>query len=196
MERFVRALLDYKVKFEQPRLWSTKGQTLNEFLRIPGKSEEQLTDTQSCWQTRRVVNVGRKRKQCGLCAACLLRRLSLNTAGINEAPDTYVVFNLAASDVQSALSAIPKKPDRDIMAEYGSVGVRHLQHLADMAHLPDDSLRVHASQIAAATERTYEETLENLRTMLVSHAEEWQAFLSVQGQQSFLRNWMDGGRYG
>lgn len=195
MERFIKALLDYRLRFEQPRLWSTKGQTLRAFLNIAGKSEQHLTSTHSCWQTRRVVNVG-GRKQCGLCAACLLRRLSLHAAGVSEAPGTYIVSDLAASDSGDALSAIPQKADRDIMVEYGSVGTRHFQHLADLARLPDNALRVHASQIATATEATYEETLKNLRTMLVMHAEEWRAFLSTQGEKSFLRSWMDGGRYG
>ncbi len=195
MERFIRAVLGYRVRFEQPRLWSTKGQTLRAFLGIVGKSEQDLTSTHSCWQTRRVVNVG-GRKQCGLCAACLLRRLSLHVAGVNEAPGTYVVSDLAASDAADALSVIPQKADRDIMVEYGSVGARHLQHLADMSGLPDDDIRVHASQIAAAIAESYEETLKKLRTMLVTHAEEWRAFLSAQGDQSFLKSWMDGGRYG
>ncbi|RWI07335.1 7-cyano-7-deazaguanine synthase [Mesorhizobium sp.] len=195
MERFTKAVLDYRVRFDQPRLWSTKGQTLRAFLGIVGKSEQHLTSTHSCWQTRRIVNVG-GRKQCGLCAACLLRRLSLHAAGVNEASGTYVVSNLAASDASKALSVIPQKADRDIMVEYGSVGARHLQHLAEMADLPNDALRAHASQIAAATEATYEETLTKLRTMLVTHAGEWRVFLSAQGDQGFLKSWMDGGRYG
>lgn len=195
MERFIKALLNYRLRFEQPRLWSTKGQTLRAYLDIAGKSEQHLTSTHSCWQTRRIVNVG-GRKQCGLCAACLLRRLSLHAAGVSEAHGPYVVSNLAAPDASDALSVIPQKADRDIMVEYGSVGARHLQHLADMASLPDDDLRTHASQIAAATGATYEETLKKLRTMLVTHAEEWRAFLSAQGEKSFLKSWMDGGRYG
>lgn len=194
MERFIKALQGYRVRFEQPRLWSTKGQTLRAFLDMAGKSEQHLMSTHSCWQTRRIVNLG-GRKQCGLCAACLLRRLSLHTAGVNETPSTYVISDLAKSDAVDAMSVIPRKVDRDIMVEYGSVGARHLQHLADMSRLPDDDLRVHASQIAAAIGDTYEETLRKLRMMLVAHADEWQAFLSAQGEQSFLRNWMDGGRY-
>ncbi|RWG22602.1 MAG: hypothetical protein EOQ55_03390 [Mesorhizobium sp.] len=195
MERFIKAVLGCRVRFEQPRLWSTKGQTLRAFLGMVGKSEQHLTSTHSCWQTRRVVNVG-GRKQCGLCAACLLRRLSLHAAGVKEAPGAYVVSDLAAPDASDALLVIPQKADRDIMVEYGSVGARHLQHLADMAGLPDDALRVHASQIAAATEATYEETLKKLRMMLVTHAGEWRVFLSAQGDQGFLKGWMDGGRYG
>lgn len=195
MERFIKALQGYRVRFEQPRLWSTKGQTLSAFLGIAGKSEKHLTDTHSCWQTRRVVNVG-GRKQCGLCAACLLRRLSLYAAGVNEPLTTYVVSDLTASDAGDALSVIPQKVDRNIMVEYGSVGARHLQHLADMSGLPDDDLRMHASEIAAAIGESYEEVLMKLRKMLVTHAEEWRAFLFAQGEQSFLKSWMDGGRYG
>ena len=195
MERFVNAVQGHRVRFEQPRLWSTKGQTLRAFLDLPGKTEGDLTSTTSCWQTRRVVNV-RGRKQCGLCAACLLRRLSLHAVGVNETPDTYVVSDLMESDVNKALSVIPQKADRNIMVEYGSVGARHLQHLADMASLPDDKLRVYVSEIGAAVGTTYEEALKNLGALLVKHAEEWQAFLSAQGEESFLRSWMDGGRYG
>lgn len=184
MERFITALLGYRGKFEQPRLWSTKGQTLRAFLDIPGKTERHLTSTHSCWQSRRVVNVG-GRKQCGLCAACLLRRVSLHAAGVNEARDAYVVSDLAATDASGALSVIPLKADRDIMVEYGSVGARHLQHLAELASLPDDALHVHASQIGAAIGESTEETLTKLRTMLGTHAVEWWAFLSAQGEQSF-----------
>ena len=195
MERFIKAVLDHRVRYEQPRLWYTKGQTLRAFLNLPGKTKADLTRTHSCWQTRRVVNVG-GRKQCGLCAACLLRRLSLHAADIPEASDAYVVSDLSASDVSKAMSAIPQKADREIMVEYGSVGARHLQHLADMAGLPDDALRPHVWEIAATTGATYEETMKKLKILLVTHAEEWRSFLAAQGQQSFLKSWMDGGRYG
>jgi hypothetical protein len=195
MERFIKAVLNHNVRYDQPRLWSTKGQTLRAFLDLPGKTAGDLTSTRSCWQTRRVVNV-RGRKQCGLCAACLLRRISLHAAGVDETPANYVVSDLSVPDVNKALSNIPQDVDRDIMVEYGSVGARHLQHLADMADLPDNALRVYVWEIAAASSATYEETMKNLRAMLVSHAKEWRAFLTAQGEQSFLRSWMDGGRYG
>jgi len=195
MEQFIKALQGYQVRFEQPRLWSTKGQTLRAFLAIPGKTKQHLVSTHSCWQVRRVVNIG-GRKQCGLCAACLLRRFSLHAAEVDEDPNTYVVSNLANSDIGKALSVISEKADRDIMVEYGSIGARHMQHLADMAALPDDILRAHVSQISDAMAENHEETLKKLRMILVSHADEWRAFLSAQGEQSFLKSWMDGGRYG
>ena len=196
MERFIKALLRHQVHYEQPRLWYTKGQTLQAFLDLPGKCEEDLKSTRSCWQNRRIVNSGGSRKHCGLCAACLLRRQSLHAADVTEMPATYVVSDLSTSDVIEALSIIPQTADRNIMVEYGSVGARHLQHLADMAVLPDDELRGHVWEIATATGATFQETLKNLRTLLAKHAEEWRVFLSAQGEQSFLKSWMDGGRYG
>ena len=196
MERFIKALLSHRVHYEQPRLWYTKGQTLRAFLDLPGKRKDHLTNTRSCWQNRRIVNSGGSKKHCGLCAACLLRRQSLHAVGVSETPDKYVVPDLNATDVTAALSGIPRTADRKIMVEYGSVGARHLQHFADMAILPDDKLRVHVSEIATATGAPPHETLKNLRTLLVTHAEEWRAFLAAQGEQSFLKNWMAGGRYG
>ena len=196
MERFIKALLSHRVHYDQPRLWYTKGQTLRAYLELHGKQEHDLTSTRSCWQNRRIVNTGGSKKHCGLCAACLLRRQSLNTAAVNEMPDTYVVSDLNAPDVTEALSVISNIADRNIMMEYGSVGARHLQHLGDMTALPDDKLRVHVWEIAAATGATFQETLKNLKTLLATHAEEWGAFLAAQGEQSFLKNWMEGGRYG
>ena len=196
MERFIKALLGHLVQYEQLRLWHTKGQTLRAFLDLPGKLTSDLTNTRSCWQNRRIVNSGGSKKHCGLCAACLLRRQSLHAVAVTETPDTYVVPDLGATDVLEALSAIPRRADRNIMVEYGSVGARHLQHLADMASLPDDKVRVHVSEIAIATGASPQETLKNLRNLLIAHAGEWRAFLAAQGERSFLTRWMAGGRYG
>ncbi|HEV7276569.1 MAG TPA: 7-cyano-7-deazaguanine synthase [Devosiaceae bacterium] len=195
MEDLLTSLLDWKIKFEQPRLWHTKGQTLQKFLQLPGKSKLHLSQTHSCWQTRRIVNDGH-RKQCGLCAACLLRRQSLHAAGVEESAEAYIVAELSASTVGDALSPVTDKADRDIMIEYGSVGARHLQHLADMSVWPDELLHTHASQIAAATGETCDETTRRLRAMLSEHADEWRAFRSELGAASFLNDWMDGGRNG
>jgi hypothetical protein len=82
------------------------------------------------------------------------------------------------------------------MVEYGSVGARHLQQLADMAALPDERLRRHVFEIARATGEPEAQTLGRLRTMLVAHAKEWRAFMAAQGEQSFLRSWTEGGRNG
>src|SRR3546814_8297700 len=133
MERFLSAALDHSVEFDQPRMWSTKGQTLLTFLTQTGRPQADLTSTTSCWQKRAVVNFGGKRRQCGVCAACLLRRMSMHAAEINEASDTYVIADLRASSVAQALAVVADQYQRRIMVEYGSVGTRHLAQLAALA---------------------------------------------------------------
>ena len=196
MEHFVRSLLGHLVQYEQPRLWHTKGQTLQAFLNLLGKGANDLTNTRSCWQNRRIVNSGGRKKHCGLCAACLLRRQSLHAVAICEEPNTYVVADLSVPDVRTAMSNIPRAADQNIMVEYGIVGARHLQHLADMALFTDSKLLVHVSEIAIATATPFQETLVNLRTLLTAHADEWHTFLAAQGERSFLKLFLEGGRYG
>ncbi len=196
MERFIHALLSHSVYYDQPRLWSTKGQTLRAFLELHGKLEDELTNTRSCWQNRRIVNTGGSKRHCGLCAACLLRRQSLRAVYISEPADTYVVSDLCTPNLAEALSPVRNMADKHVMMDYGSIGARHLQHLGDMATLPDDKLHMHVSEVATATGATYHQTFLNLRGLLETHADEWRAFLAAQGERSFLKNWMMGGRYG
>lgn len=192
MELFIASLLEHTVSFEQPRLWYTKGQTMREFLQLPGKGLSELLSTRSCWQTRHVVNVGGFQRQCGLCAACILRRFSLHAAGIEESADTYVISDLRASDVFEAMSAVADPNDKDNMLEYGTVGVRHFQHLADMRHWDNIELEVFSLEIAEAMDLSETDALTKLQKLLGAHAQEWQAFLADQGKQSFLLKWTGG----
>jgi hypothetical protein len=196
MEKFLENLLDHNVNFEQPRLWSTKGQTLSAFLQLPNRTNADLVDTRSCWQTRHVVNVGGSRRQCGLCAACLLRRLSLHTAGVTESSGTYVIEDLMAFDVFDAMERVSDLNDRDNMIEYGIAGTRHFQHMASMADWSDEELRMYALEIAEALGEPEVEILTKLRKLLSQHAAEWKTFLEAQGNQSFLHNWTGGGNHG
>jgi len=196
MERFIKALLGYDVKYEQPRLWSTKGQTISAYLGTPGNTEADLLDTRSCWQQRWNAKLGGKLRQCGICAACLLRRMSMHAAGIKEPADTYVISDLTVPQFAEAVPKSNALRRSHTLVEYGSVGTRHMQHLADMAEWPDDQLAEHAFEIARVIGTTEMEALENLRKLLVSHAHEWRAFLTAQGEESFLKSWTEGGCYG
>lgn len=120
----------------------------------------------------------------------------MHAAGIEEPAHTYVIANLSAPAFRDALPERAKVRVSRTMAEYGSVGTRHLQQLAEMADLPDAALQVHAFEIARATGEALEDVLKNLRNMLLTHAKEWRAFIAAQGNQSFLRSWTEGGRHG
>lgn len=195
MERFVKALLGHEVRYEQPQLWNTKGETISAYKRSTNKAADELIETRSCWQQRWNAKMGGKLRQCGLCAACLLRRMSMHAAGIDEPRHNYVIADLTVQSFQDALPREEVRLSRS-MAEYGSVAARHLQQLADMADSPDAKLKVHAFEIARATEEPQDETLKKLRNMLLTHAKEWRAFMVAQGEQSFLRSWTKGGRHG
>lgn len=196
LERFLRALLEYRVTYEQPRLWHTKGQTISAFLRATNKPAGILAKTRSCWQQRWNAKLDGKLRQCGLCAACLLRRMSMHAAGVTEPSDAYVISNLSAGRYESAVPQSSRIRLSPTMMEYGIVGARHLQQLADMADLPDGALRIHAFEIAQAMGILEHETHDNLRNLLLTHAKEWRAFIAAQGEKSFLNAWTRGGRDG
>lgn len=196
MERFLCGLLEYSVVYDQPRLWFTKGQTISMFLAQTEKPADYLFNTRSCWQMRHNVQVDGKRRQCGLCAACLLRRMSMHAAGVIEPEDAYAFADLMAANFKDALPQNFRGEPTKSLVEYGSVGARHLQQLSELASQPDDLLRRHAFEIAMATGMAERDSMTNLRRLLSKHSEEWFDFVSAQGEKSFLKNWTKGGRYG
>ena len=196
MEGFIATLLGYSVTYKQPRLWYTKGQTISLYLGQAGKKREDLLETRSCWQQRMNVRADGQVNQCGLCAACLLRRMSMHAAGIDESPSVYTFANLSAPHFMDAIERFNGNCQRKLMMQYGSVGVRHLQQLADLAGHPDTALRRYVFDIARATGASEQETGDNLRRLLVQHAEEWNGFILAQGKASFLHCWTKGSRYG
>jgi hypothetical protein len=119
----------------------------------------------------------------------------MHAAGVAER-DTYAIENLDASRYEAALPKHNSYRPTKAMIEYGSVGARHLQHLADMAGRPDGDLRVLAFDIARNTGRTEEETLGNLKHLVTQHADEWHRFIKDLGEKSFINRWIVGGRYG
>lgn len=192
MECFIKVLFGYEVTYEQPRLWYTKGQTISVYLAQPGRRPEDLLETRSCWQKRWSVHIDGKLRQCGLCAACLLRRMSMHAAHIDEPVDTYTFTDLRVAQYEDCIPRNNHVRSTE-MIEYGSVGVRHLQQIADLAEQPDATLRPHVFEIARATGISELETSDNLRRLLVQHKEEWRDFVSAQGKRSFISNWAERG---
>lgn len=196
MERFIRALLDVELTYEQPRIWYTKGQTIAAFLAMPGITQKQVTETRSCWQKRFNVSIAGELRQCGVCAACLLRRMSLHAAGINEPSEKYAVADLQAARFIDALPKQSSFKATKTLYDYGYMGARHLQQMADLANVSDATLKPHAFQIAKALGSSSDDVMNKLRGMLAQHSKEWTAFEQDQGENSFLQLWTKGGRHG
>lgn len=193
MEGLIKALLGVNLVYEQPRLWHTKGQTIAAFLAEPGVRPDQLINTHSCWQKRHNVHFAGTMRQCGICAACLLRRMSLQAAGIEEPPENYAISDLGAERFSDAIPNGFKATKT--LHEYGYMGARHLQQLSDLAMAPDHRLKPHAFQLSEALGDSLDEVMVALRGMLMEHSKEWSTFKQHHGEKSFLQLWTKGGRH-
>ena len=130
MQRLIAAVFNHSVVYRLPRLWSTKGQTLRDFAAMPTHKDE-WSKTWSCWQQNRQVSVDHKRRHCGVCAACMLRRLSVHAAGFKKVQILMCGENLGANSFDTgAANGFDKKTNA--MRQYAVAGALHLDHLADL----------------------------------------------------------------
>lgn len=191
MERFIYALLGYRFKYDFPRLWMTKGETLREFVETcdgGGKWQK----TRSCWQNSRQVGVGGTRRQCGVCAACILRRLSVHAAGLKESPDVYVWESLS-TDTWKEGAAKQFDLFTKALYEYSIAGILHFEHLAGLHRTPDYEVirRARANELACSLGEPTQGILQKMDRLLQQHAREWSAFTQELGPTSFVRQWID-----
>jgi 7-cyano-7-deazaguanine synthase in queuosine biosynthesis len=190
MEKFIGALLNHNVRYAFPRLWSTKGETLREFV---SKSEERDSwlSTISCWQQNRHVPVDGKKRQCGICAACMLRRMSVHAAGLTEPAQNYVWEDLSASSFQDA---VPKSFSKitPALREYAIGGTMHMDHLAALfgSANSNSTLSRNASELARALGVNRNIAESKLLSLLHRHHGEWHSFLDSLGSKSFIRQWV------
>jgi 7-cyano-7-deazaguanine synthase in queuosine biosynthesis len=191
MERFLHSLLGHNVRFQFPQLWHTKAETLKQYLSACNDSEH-WAETWSCWQQNRQVSVDEKKRQCGICAACMLRRMSVHAAGLTEDPSRYVWENLSLADFKSA--AAPSFEENKItgkMRDYAIAGTLHLDHLAGFSHSPAglQSIALTAFQLSQVLELSKTEAREKLNRLLTQHSKEWKNYVDSLGSNSFVAQW-------
>lgn len=188
MERFVRALLSHEIAYEFPRLWHTKGQTLR--AAIAATTDTAWRETRSCWQPSTQMALPGERRQCGFCAACLLRRLSVHAAGESEDADVYMLEDLSAPTLAAGMAAgynLTKLGEAQ--QGYAVAGALHLDHLAalsaarDKPHYFGRQMR----ELAQALNAPVEDVERRSREMLAEHEAEWRAFLRALAPASFIR---------
>jgi hypothetical protein len=187
MTRFLKALLGKTVWFTFPRLWHTKGETLREFAALP--EGDSWRDTKSCWRNSRWSALNGKLLQCGICAACMLRRMSVHAAGLHEEAGIYICTNLSASSLADAIH-----PDftrnSPAFEQYAIAGTLHLDHMADMASADARSaVQRHAVLTGMALGISAPAAEERLVGMFERHAAEWNTFVNDLGACSFVRKW-------
>ena len=192
METFLAALFGHTVCYEYPRLWRTKGETLAAFLESRPADVEWM-GTRSCWQSARYASVSGHLRQCGICAACLLRRLSVHAAGLCEPPETYVWEDLSvARFTDGAARAFKKRAPRGALYEYAIAGVLHLDHLANLRRSAGNTvaLKKQTFLLSQSLELDRQDIRTKLEGMLQRHEDEWRSFVDSLGPRSFVAQWI------
>jgi hypothetical protein len=191
MERFLDALLGHRIRFQFPRLWFTKAETLRQFV---GECDDGSSwhDTWSCWQQNRQVSVDGKKRHCGICAACMLRRMSIYAAGLSEPENTYVWENLGAVTFRTgAAISFEERKVTGKLHQYAIAGVLHMDHLAGLRASTANAgmLNLSAFQLSASLGLPEAETRVKLDRLLMQHESEWKRFMNSLGPSSFVANW-------
>lgn len=191
MERFFKALLGYQIRYLFPQLWKTKGETLREYVDACG-GDARWAKTRSCWQQSRQVAVAGKRRQCGICAACILRRLSVHAAGLNEPQENYIWESLKAPTWEGG-AANGFAGLTPALREYAIAGVLHFEHFALLRGSMQYDLikRRRVNELARSLLVAPTVVALNLDRLVEQHAAEWSAFKSDLGVGSFVRQWID-----
>jgi hypothetical protein len=189
MEQFIQALLGHHVEYRFPRLWSTKGETLRAYANAT-RGATNWGATRSCWQQNRHASVNAHLRQCGVCAACMLRRLSVHAAGLSENPETYVWENLSATRFEAGTATGFTRITK-AMREYAIAGTLHLDHLSGLRRSPVHarSLKRHALNLSQALGISRSEAEAGLNRLLEQHETEWSAFMRSLGPDSFVSGW-------
>ncbi|MDE0371758.1 MAG: 7-cyano-7-deazaguanine synthase [Rhodospirillales bacterium] len=195
MEAFLSALLGHDIRYIYPRLWHTKAETLAAFAaECPDGKNWALT--RSCWQGQRQVSLFGKWRQCGICAACMLRRMSVHAMGGTEEKATYIWEDLSAVRYEDGAAAgFRRSKPQGALYEYAIAGTLHLDHLAGLQHSPANQplLDRQVFQLSRSLGVAELKTQQKLERLLTQHAGEWKDFVGSLGPHSFVAQWALGG---
>lgn len=195
MENFLYSLLEFKGHYDYPYIWNTKGETLTQFIEISHEADT-WTKTRSCWQQNRQVSINGKARQCGICAACMLRRLSIHAADQIEPSDAYVWENLGARTFEEGASQnFDKNKITEAMRQHAIAGALHLDHLAALLESSVNKSRLNLEYfwLSQSLDLPLDNVKKKMNRLLVRHKNEWKNFMISLGSNSFIRKWIKGG---
>ena len=133
LSELLTLVLGQRVRFEHPRMWCTKGETLKELVNA-GLSDD-WQRTRSCPRDARDLK-SQRRIHCGVCASCLLRRQSLAVAGLDADGEDYQWPHLSARDLAAA-AMNGERPTRQNDERYAACGVLAMAELAALGRRLD-----------------------------------------------------------
>ena len=196
MEAFLCSLLGFQGRYDYPHIWDTKGETLVRFIEISHDAGAWM-EIRSCWQQNRQVGVNGRARQCGICAACMLRRLSFHAAGQTESSDAYAWENLGARAFkEGATPDFDRKRITGAMEQYAIAGALYLDHLAALpgsaANKP--RLNLECFWLSQSLDLPLKDVKKKLEYLLARHKNEWENFMASLGPDSFVAKWIDEAR--
>jgi hypothetical protein len=185
LTRLLKALTQVTVRFEHPALFQTKGEVLAQMVARNPASTAWLARHRSCSYDARHSSQDSKSMHCGVCGNCLLRRVALKSARIEDTTP-YRAVDLTTTTFEASFKGfVPRtaKANHDVALN----SIRAMQRLADLA-ANSSSTRV-ATEVASLS-RALGEPLQDVRTrmghFLRQHKTEWSAFLDACGPQSWV----------
>lgn len=172
---FLKTVLGREFIFEHPYKWNTKGQVLTQ-LRKAGL-QDGWESTYSCVYGPRHSSLRGRRVNCGVCSGCLLRRMSLFTAGIDSSIEEYL---FPSFDIESSSNRFKKS-----FNNVANSGALAMQELAEFSPNSNTFLRA-AHEMSMYFEEEFATVKEALSGLINNHATEWKAFVQVHGDDTFL----------
>lgn len=183
---FLSELVGKQIKFEHPALLQTKGQVLRALAAVEDSSR--WIRKWSCSHDQRHSAVDGRRVHCGVCGGCVLRRVSLVAAGVEDQTE-YLFGNLQTDDFGSAPRTGANVKAMIAMRDVAGNSMRDMQRLADLADGADERrLQEVALDVSDADGSLPGFALQNVRSLLESHKAEWHAFLDKCGPTSWVRD--------
>lgn len=189
ISQLLEAIFDNKITFDHPVLWNTKGESLSAYKKLYPDSII-WEGTKSCWKDARHSSLNGEHIQCGVCAACMLRRTSLHVAGYEEPETNYIWQDLSSTTfIEGAHKDHHGNSISDL--KYAIAGVLHMDHLAAIARSKDENTLIQrqALVLGRALEIPIDEAARNILNLLDKHADEWSSFVNSFSKNSFIRDW-------
>lgn len=187
LHAFLKHLTGISIQFEHPALFDTKAQVLTRLADVEPNANQWLREHYSCSHDQRHANRDGKRIHCGVCGNCLLRRMSLVAAGIQDSTP-YKFERLSASTIEEAIELGDSLP-RSLTALRDVAGnsTRTMQRFGDLARDPySPTLWGEAASIAPALNADVKQVHGQVLRLLATHKEEWERFMSYCGPQSWI----------
>src|SRR5262249_53990317 len=136
LSKLIEVLFHKEIEFEQPALLLTKGQVLEDLAKLEQPSS--WVHKWSCSHDQRHASRDGKRIHCGVCGGCILRRVSMLAANIQD-PTDYLFSSLNANEIEKALSSESKVHSIKAMKDVAGNTMRDMQRLADYAQSTVDT---------------------------------------------------------